>query len=101
MAKGSSKAGGGSAVNPNKSFSEMTVAEKRGKIKDFEKELDSRFKHQEYEGYKIYNIGGQYAAYKFNGLSDSFLKKARNTSYFAVDYDKTLKGLKSRIKQGR
>lgn len=90
---GASKQSGGS-----KAFSEMNVSEKREAIKAFEKSLDERYKSYDVGKYKIYKIdAGSYAAYQFKDLKDDFIKKATNTSYMAVDYDKTLKGLKARL----
>jgi len=76
----------------------MSISEKRKALKAFETNLDDRFTHYNYNGHKIYKIGnGQYAAYKFDGVSDSLLKKATDPTYFAVLYDKTLKAIKSQL----
>lgn len=98
MGRGSSKAGSGtSEKQAAKSFSQMTVAEKRVALTAFEKSLDERFKNQEYNGYKIYNQNGTWSAYNFN-VPDSSLSKWRDTSYAAVLYEKTLKSIKEKLK---
>lgn len=86
-----------SVSEKKKSFSEMNITEKKEALKDFEKSMDERFKHYDYGKYKIYNVGGQYAAYQFKELKDDFVKKSTNTSWFAVDYEKTLKALKAKL----
>ena len=101
MGRGSSKAGksgGGGTTSVKKPFSEMTIAEKKQAIKEYEKNLDGRFKHYEIGKYKVYKMdSGNYAAYKFDGLKDDFIKNATNLSYFAVLYGKTLKYMKATL----
>ena len=79
-----------------KSFSTLTVAQKRERIKDFKKSLDSRFKHYQQGKYDIYNVGDRWAAYNFNP-TDERLAKYADESYLAVRYEKTLKALKANL----
>lgn len=100
----SSKAGGKTSkadnTKTNKSFSEMSVPEKRQKLKEYKKSLDDRFKHYEFEGYDIYNVGGTFSAHDFN-VSDSIVEKMRYAADTAVLYDKTLKGIKAELGKGK
>lgn len=84
----------------SKSFREMSVPEKRQKLNELKKSLDDRFKHYEFEGYDIYNVGGNYAAHDFN-VSDSVVKKMSSVADAAVLYDKTLKGIKAQLEKSR
>ena len=80
-----------------KSFSMLNVKQKRQRMQTFKKSLDERFKHYTVGDYDVYNTGGQFAAYKFNGLTDEQISKWTNESYAAVLYEKTLKAIKAQL----
>lgn len=80
-----------------KSFSTLSVKQKRKRLEMFKQSLDGRFKHYTVGDYDVYNTGGQFAAYKFNGLTDEQISKWTNESYAAVLYEKTLKAIKAQL----
>ena len=72
------------------------------RLTEYKKTLDDNFKHYEHEGYDIYKVGNQYAAYDFNReYTEEQLKKIKSEADVAVDYSKTLKELKSSLSKAR
>ncbi len=72
------------------------------RLAGYKKTLDDNFKHYEHEGYDIYKVGNQYAAYDFNKeYTPEQLKKIKSVADVAVEYGKTLKELKSSLSAAR
>lgn len=74
------------------------VTEYKQRLAGYKKSLDDRFKHYEHEGYDIYKVGNQYAAYDFNrNRTEEQMKKIKSVADVAVYYGNTLKELKNSL----